>query len=162
MTHIIDHLSSTLEQIELTGINIDYQKKFELKLMPKLKILDDLDYKWEIVHELRKQLPNVRVNGWPPMATVCKKNKVKYYAYFYNLDWTEHCATCNAEFAETKDLDEHVSNVHDGKNPIKCDLCESTFARINELNRHKNNVHKKYTATHLCQCCNEDYSEILG
>ena len=67
-----------------------------------------------------------------------KKKKVKYDAYFYNLDWIEHCATCNAEFGETKDLDEHVANVHDGKNPIKCDLCENTFARMNELNRHKN------------------------
>ena len=69
---------------------------------------------------------------------------------------------CNAEFGEKKDLDEHVSNVHDGKNPIRCDLCECTFARINELNRHKNNVHEKYIATHPCQCCNEDFSEIIG
>jgi uncharacterized C2H2 Zn-finger protein len=92
------------------------------------------------------------------MVTVCKKKKVEYDAYFYNLDWTERCATCNAEFGEAKD--EHVSNVHDGKNPLKCDLCETIFARINELNRHKNNIHEKYTATHLCQCCNEDFCEI--
>ena len=78
------------------------------------------------------------------------------------MDWIEHCATCNAEFGERKDLDEHVSNVHDGKNPCKCDLCGSTFARMNELSRHNNNVHKKCTATHHCQCCNQDFSEIVG
>ena len=163
VTHLIDHLSPTLEQLELTGINIDYQKKFQLKLMPKLKILDDLDYRWGIIHELREQLPDVSVNGYPPMATVCKKKKVKYDGYFYNEhEWLEICATCNAEFGERKDLDEHVSNVHDGKNPCKCDLCGSTFARMNELSRHNNNVHKKCTATHHCQCCNQDFSEIVG
>ena len=45
------------------------------------------------------------------------------------------CAICNLEFEEERDLNAHVSNVHDGKNPIKCDLCESTFARINGLNQ---------------------------
>ena len=157
LTHIVDHLSPTLEQLELTEINIDHKKMFQLKLMPKLKILDYLTgWKWEIVHELRKQLPDVSVNGYPPMATVCRKKKVKYDKYFYNDLWLEQCAMCNAEFEEKKDLDEHVSKVHDGKNPFKCDLCESTFARMNELNRHNNNVHGKYTATQHCQCCNED------
>jgi uncharacterized C2H2 Zn-finger protein len=162
VTHILDHLSPTLEQLELTDNNIDSPKQFQLKMMPKLKILDNLDYKWEIVHELRKQLPNVSVNGYPPMSTVCKKKKLKYDAYFYNGLVLKLCATCNAEFCEKKDLDEHVSNVHDGKNPCKCDLCGSTFARMNELNRHNNNVHGKNTAIHHCQCCNEDFSENLG
>ena len=155
VTHIIEHLSPTLEQLELTDICLDEQKQFELNLMPKLKILDNLDYKWEIVHELRKQLPDVSVNGYPPMATVCKKKKVKYGSYFYNDTWNPTCATCNAKFEEDEDLDEHVSKVHDGKNPCKCDMCECTFARMNELNRHNNNVHGKYTANHYCQCCNE-------
>ena len=82
--HIIEHLSPTLEQLELTDICLDEQKQFELNLMPKLKILDNLDYKWEIVHELRNQLPDVSVNGYPPMATVCKKKKIKYDRFFYN------------------------------------------------------------------------------
>ena len=86
------------------------------------------------------------------LGTVCKKKKVEYDGYFYNEhEGIELCATCKADFDEKKDLDEHVSNVHDGKNRIKCDLCESTFARMNERNRHKNNVHEKYTAAHLCQ-----------
>ena len=72
------------------------------------------------------------------------------------------CATCNAKFGEKKDLNEHVSIVHGGMNPCKCDLCGNTFARMNELNRHKTNVHGKNTASHLCQCCNKDFPEKLS
>ena len=70
VTHILDHLSPTLEQLELTDNNITPQKLFQLKLMPKLKILDDLAYEKRggIVHELREQLPHVRVNGYPPIG----------------------------------------------------------------------------------------------
>ena len=79
---IIDHLSMTLEKLELTNVNIDQEKR--LKSMPKLKSLNCMCYRWEIVHELREQLPDVSVNGYPPIATVCKKKKVKYDRYFYN------------------------------------------------------------------------------
>ena len=70
MTHILDHLSPTLEELDLTGNNIDFRKLFQLRLMPKLKILDNLDYekRGEIVHELREQLPHVSVNGYPPIG----------------------------------------------------------------------------------------------
>jgi uncharacterized Zn-finger protein len=161
VTHILDHLSPTLEQLELTYDNIGSQKPFQLKLMPKLKILDNIDYKWGIVHELREQLPNVSVNGYSPMATICKKKKVKYDEYFYNDSHPYLCAICNLEFEEERDLNEHVSSVHDGKNPFKCDVCQSTFARINELNRHRNSAHKN-TAPHRCESCNEDFFENMG
>ena len=70
VTHILDHLLPTLEELELTDNNIDPQKLFQLKLMPKLKILDDLAYenRGGIVHELRDQLPHVSVNGFPPIG----------------------------------------------------------------------------------------------
>jgi hypothetical protein len=84
LTHIIDHLKPTLEKLELTNAGIDYQKKFQLKLMPKLKSLNCMCYIWEVVHELREQLPDVSVNGYPPMATVCKMKKIKYDRFFYN------------------------------------------------------------------------------
>ena len=131
--------------------------------MPKLKILDNLDYEKRggIVHELREQLPNVSINGYSPMATICKKNKVKYDEYFYNDSDSYLCAICNAEFEEERDLNEHVSNVHDGKNPFKCDLCQSTFEEINELNRHRNFAHRN-TAPHRCESCNEDFFEDMG
>ena len=82
LTHIIDHLSMTLEKLELTNVNIDEEKR--LKSMPKLKSLNCVCYRWEIVHELREQLSDVSVNGYPPMATVCKKKKIKYDRFFYN------------------------------------------------------------------------------
>ena len=84
VTHIIDHLKPTLEKLDLANIDIDYQKMVELKLMPNLKSLDCLCYRSEILHQLREQLPDVSVNGYPPMATICKKKKVKYDEYFDN------------------------------------------------------------------------------
>jgi len=157
ITQIIDHLQPTLEKLELTNCSIVTKtKKFQLRLMPKLKILDCLLYRWDIVHELREQLPDVSVNGYSPMATVCKMKKIKYDAYFYSDTWPYQCATCNAKFDHRRYRNEHVLNVHDGKYPLKCDLCKSTFARMNELNRHKHNVHEKNTAFHHSQCCNED------
>ena len=54
--------------------------------------------------------------GIHQLGTVCKKKKVRYDGYFHNEnEGIELCATCNAEFGEKKDLDEHISNVHDGK-----------------------------------------------
>ena len=75
VTHIIDHLKPTLEKLDLTNIDIDYQKMFELKLMPKLKSLDCL-YMSDIsvISELRNELPNVSVNGYPPLASEEEKS----------------------------------------------------------------------------------------
>jgi len=71
VTHIIDHLKPTLEKLELT-CNINYKKMFELKLMPKLKNLICMGYKREIVHQLREELPDISVNGYPPMSKLVK------------------------------------------------------------------------------------------
>ena len=71
VTHILDHLSPTLEQLELTDNNIDSEKLFQLKLMPKLKNFDTLEkrgFYFFILHELRQQLPHVSVNGYPPIG----------------------------------------------------------------------------------------------
>ena len=46
--------------------------------MLKLKSLNCMCYRWEIVYELREWLST------SPMSTVYKKNKVKCDAYFYN------------------------------------------------------------------------------
>ena len=92
---------------------------FQLKLMPKLKILDDLSgYKWEIIHELREQLPDVSVNGYPPMATVCKKKKVKYDKYFYN-------DICPEDFDPSSDSDSESAS----ESEVKCELGMCTHAR---------------------------------
>ena len=54
--------------------------------MPKLKSLNCMCYRWEVVHELREQLPDVSVNGYPPMATVCKMKKIRYVDFFIIKD----------------------------------------------------------------------------
>jgi hypothetical protein len=70
VTHIIDHLKPTLEKLNLTGIIImEYQNMFQLKLMPKLKSLDCLcTSDINVISELRNELPNVSVNGYPPLT----------------------------------------------------------------------------------------------
>ena len=71
VTHIIDHLKPTLEKLNLTGmIGIDYHDMFQLKLMPKLKSLDCLcTSDINVIRELRNELPNVSVNGYPPLTS---------------------------------------------------------------------------------------------
>ena len=83
--------------------------------MPKLKSLNCMCYRWEIVHDLRKQLPDVSVNGHPPMATVCKKKKVKYDRYFYN----DICPD---------DFDSHSEYESDFESESKCELGTCTHA----------------------------------
>jgi hypothetical protein len=76
VTHIIDHLKPTLEKLNLTGIiSMDYQNMFQLKLMPKLKSLDCLcTSDINVINELRNELPNVSVNGYPPLTSEEEKS----------------------------------------------------------------------------------------
>ena len=78
VTHIIDHLKPTLEKLNLTDTktdSIDYQKMFQLKLMPKLKSLDCLcTSDINVISELRNELPNVSVNGYPPLTSEEEKS----------------------------------------------------------------------------------------
>ena len=65
VTYIIKHLNSTLEKLGLTCcIQIDYTALFELKSMPRLKVLSfrHLKRNSQQVNELKMQLPNVEVN----------------------------------------------------------------------------------------------------
>ena len=66
VTYIIKHLNSTLEKLGLTCcIQIDYTALFELKSMPRLKVLSfrHLKRNSRQVNELRMQLPNIKVNN---------------------------------------------------------------------------------------------------
>ena len=40
----------------------------------------------------------------------------------------------------------HITGVHEGKNPFKCDICDRCFSQKADLNRHVAYVHegKKY------------------
>ena len=76
ITHIIDHLKPTLEKLVIydggCGQNdFDFRKLYELKSMPKLK---NFYFTYNtpdknVISELRYQLPNVSVNGHPPLAS---------------------------------------------------------------------------------------------
>ena len=76
ITHIIDHLKPTLEKLVIydggCGENdFDFRKLYELKSMPKLK---NFYFTYNtpdknVISELRYQLPNVSVNGHPPLAS---------------------------------------------------------------------------------------------
>ena len=74
VTHIVDHLKPTLEKLVIddTGYGENnHQKLYKLKSMPKLKILD-FTYNSNdknVISELRNELPNVSVNGYPPLIS---------------------------------------------------------------------------------------------
>ena len=48
---------------------------------------------------------------------------------------------------ESKKKDEHVLNVHEGKNSFKCDICELMYAKKQKLNKHTKKVHGKNTSS---------------
>ena len=73
VTHIISHLKPTLEKLvldEWRSNRNDFRKLYQLKSMPKLKKLDfTLDTQDKnVLSDLRNQLPNVSVNGYPPLT----------------------------------------------------------------------------------------------
>ena len=37
----------------------------------------------------------------------------------------------------------HISTMHEGKKPFKCDICGTGFTFRNTLNRHIQNIHEK-------------------
>jgi hypothetical protein len=81
ITHIIDHLKLTLEKLLIddagNGEN-DFRKLYELKSMQKLKILD-FTYNTNdvnVISELRNELPDVSVNGYPPLTSEEENKKI--------------------------------------------------------------------------------------
>ena len=79
ITHIKDHLKLTLEKLLIddagNGEN-DYRKLYGLKSMPKLKNLDFM-YNTDdvnVISELRNELPDVSVNGYPPLTSEEEKS----------------------------------------------------------------------------------------
>ena len=79
ITHIIDHLKLTLEKLLIDDAGNDendYRKLYELKSMPKLKNLDFM-YNTDdvnVISELRNKLPDVSVNGYPPLTSEEEKS----------------------------------------------------------------------------------------
>ena len=59
---------------------IFYRKMWELKLMPKLKTLDftTMSMSSRYVGELREKLPDVSVNGYPPLEA-CNRYRQRFF-----------------------------------------------------------------------------------
>ena len=77
VTHIINHLKPTLEKlvlVEWRSNRNDFRKLYQLKSMPKLKKLDFTFTTQDksVISDLRNQLPDVSVNGYPPMSKLVK------------------------------------------------------------------------------------------
>ena len=77
VTHIINHLKPTLEKLvldEWRSSRNDFRNLYQLKSMPKLKKLDFTFTTQDksVISELRNQLPDVSVNGYPPMSKLVK------------------------------------------------------------------------------------------
>ena len=79
IAHIIDHLKLTLEKLLIDDAGNDendYRKLYELKSMLKLKNLD-FTYNTNdvnVISELRNELPDVSVNGYPPLTSEEEKS----------------------------------------------------------------------------------------
>ena len=48
-------------------------------------------------------------------------------------------------------LSRHISSVHEGIKPFKCNICEAKFARKSHLNSHSTSVHERKKQPLLCR-----------
>ena len=71
---IIQHLKPTLWKLNVDGTLVDYAKLSELKVMPKLKILNCQHLKYREILNLRKQLPHVQIVTLEERANSRKNN----------------------------------------------------------------------------------------
>ena len=71
---IIQHLKPTLWKLNVDGTLVDYAKLSELKVMPKLKILNWQHLKYREILNLRKQLPHVQIVTLEERANSRKNN----------------------------------------------------------------------------------------
>ena len=69
----------------------------------------------------------------------------KNYHYFF----AKKC--CTIEFTQKNEWKNHLSSVHEGKNPKKCDFCDDTFLYRRDRNKHITSVHKENTFS--CKIC---------
>ena len=56
------------------------------------------------------------------------------------------CDICSRGFGVKGNLNDHVKEVHEGKKPFKCDICDTKFARKSHLKNHITSVHEQLKA----------------
>ena len=62
ITHIIENLKPTLEELDVSKTIMDFSKLIELKSLPKLRVLRCFLKKSEDMESLKLQLPSVNIN----------------------------------------------------------------------------------------------------
>ena len=51
------------------------------------------------------------------------------------------CIHCNKRFARNGTLQLHITTVHDGLKPHKCEVCGTAYGQKGDLKRHKLRAH---------------------
>ena len=91
---IIEHLKPTLCKLNVDGTLVDGAKLSELKVMPRLKILNCQHLRYREVRSLQKQLPGVHIVTLEERANSRKNNIFNRFDNFVtNLDYRYNCRT---------------------------------------------------------------------
>ena len=53
------------------------------------------------------------------------------------------CSMCDAVLKSNRNLNLHISAVHEGKRPHQCQICNASFTQTSHLKTHERNVHEK-------------------
>jgi uncharacterized Zn-finger protein len=57
------------------------------------------------------------------------------------------CDICDYSFSEKGSLNKHIKSVHDGNNRYKCEICEKTFSLMQSMKLHFSRVHEQKKPT---------------
>ena len=63
------------------------------------------------------------------------------------------CDICDYSCPRKGNLNRHVQSFHDGKKPFKCDICNYSCSLKNHLNKHVGSVHEG-KKPYQCEFCN--------
>lgn len=74
ITSIIEHLKPSLRKLNVNHTFVDCSKLSELKVMPRLKILNCEHLQYREILSLRQQLPHVQISSWKERANSRKNN----------------------------------------------------------------------------------------
>ena len=61
--------------------------------------------------------------------------------------------------SEKSDMNRHVSSVHEGKKPFKCDFCDYSCSRKGDMNRHVSTVYES-KKSFKCGICDYTCSQL--
>jgi len=94
ITSIIEHLKPTLCKLNVDGTLVNCAKLSELKVMPRLKVLNCQHLKYREIRSLQKQLPHVQIVTLEERAN-SRKNTIfnRFDRIVLSLDYRYNCRT---------------------------------------------------------------------